>query len=99
MKDVFDPKGRFFRQYHSEKWGHQTVVGIKNTRNRIVYKLIAAGLLSQKDASVSVNSTVIKKMRNKLISMSGFIICLVMMFGLISRNILRWQNSTSLKVS
>ena len=64
----------------------------------IVYKLVAGGPQSQKDFNLLTNSVDEKEGWRKLISISWFVLYLVMMFGLISRKSLRYQNSTSPKV-
>ena len=54
--DALDLKRRFLRQHCLREKGHQTIVDIKITGTRIVYKLIVAGPQSQKDLNTSVNS-------------------------------------------
>ena len=69
-----------------EKKRHQTVVSIKVTGTRIVYELIAAGPQSLKDPSPSVNAADDKEsdleVRGRLISMSGSMLFLMVVFGL-----------------
>ena len=64
----------------------------------IIYKLIATGLRVTKILVLQLIPQMIKHKKKKLISLPGFVLCLVMTFGLTPRNSLRWQNSTSPKV-
>ena len=68
---------------------------IEITRIKIIYKLIAAGPQSQRILEFHLILQMIKEGRGgegkgKLISISGFVLCSVMMFGLTSKNSLGW---------